>query len=153
MGRPVVLHQQGAVFEQTAAAYFFRPPGRDQSFLKMAQRFGEVAEHRFAHNCGVKVLADRGRSDVPIRSSRASVEQQQRIQNNLEGIHAELELSTHAIDEFQFDSPSPLAPQRDQWPTVSRIWWIIHLQSRKLMLTDQKLLIVLISTKYCVDVR
>lgn len=114
MGRPVVLHQQGAVFEQTAAAYLFRPPGGDQSFLKMAQRFGKVSEHGFAHNCGVKVLANWGWSGVPIGTSRASVEQQQRIQNDLEGIHAELELTAHAIDEFQFDTPSPLAPQRDQ---------------------------------------
>ncbi|CAL1684644.1 unnamed protein product [Lasius platythorax] len=118
--RFIHLHQQIAVLEQTAAAYLFGMPRRDKLLVEMVERLLEITVDGLAHHGRVKVLGD--------RQLAAFVEQQQRVENDLEGIDGELELSPHRVDELELDVPvTPGIAEGDQRPSVTIVVHLHHL--------------------------
>lgn len=112
----VHLNKKIAVLEQATSANLFGTPCRDQFLVKVIQRFLKVTVHRFAYNRRVEVFAD--------RQFAAFVEQEERVEDNLERVDRELELPPHRIDEFQLDVPvASRVPEGDQGPSVT---FVIH---------------------------
>lgn len=89
----VHLDQKVAILEQTASANLFRTPRRDQFLVKMIQRLLEVAVHGFAYHGGIEIFAD--------GQLAALVEQEERVEDDLERVDGKLELPPHRVDEFQ----------------------------------------------------
>ncbi|KAG5858084.1 hypothetical protein ANANG_G00026350, partial [Anguilla anguilla] len=109
-GRAEPPHQQVAVFEQPAAADLLRAARGDGPAAQVPQRLLEVAVHALAAHAGVEALRH-GRG-------RAAVEQQQRVERDLEGVHAELKLPPQRVHELQLHVLAGVVGQRDEAPAV-----------------------------------
>lgn len=86
-------HQQVAVLQQTSAPDLLGIPRADQFPLQVVQGDGEVAVNALSHDGGVEGL---GHGVLG-----ALVEEQERVQVDLERVHAELELTPEGIDELE----------------------------------------------------
>ena len=117
--RIVVPHQEIAVLEETATADLLGVSRGDEFVVEVVQRLVEIAEHALAHD---------GREEVTVHGHLGEfVEEQQRVEDDLERVDAELELPPHAVDEFQFDVFAEVIGETDQAPSVVVIRDLHHL--------------------------
>lgn len=77
----------------------------------MVQSFLKVPIDALPDDLGVQVLRD--------GTTGAVVEDEQRVQDDLEGVHAELELTSDGVDKLQLHVPPILVGQGDETPAVS----------------------------------
>lgn len=116
----VHLDQKVAVLEQAASANLLRTPRRDELLVEVVQRFLEVAVHGFADHRRVEIFPD--------GQLAALVEQEERVEHDLERVDRELELPPHRVDELELDVPVPSrVPEGDQGPSVAFVVHFHHL--------------------------
>jgi len=115
--RPEAAHQQVAVLEEPAAADLLRVAGGDRPGAQVAQGLLEVPVHALALHRRVEALGH-----GPLR---AAVEEQQRVQRDLEGVDAELEGPPQGVHELQLHVLAGVVGQRDEAPAV-RLFADLH---------------------------
>ena len=108
--RPEAQRQQVAVLEEPAAADLLGAARGDGPVAEVRHGLLEVPVNALADHAGVEALRH-GRL-------RAAVEEQQRVQADLEGVHAELELAPQRVHELQLHVLAHVVGQRDQAPAV-----------------------------------
>lgn len=95
-------------------------PCRDKLLVQVIERFLEITVDGLAHHGWVEILGD--------RQLAALVEQQQGIENDLEGIDGKLKLPSHRVDKFELDVPmAPGVAEGDQRPPVAVVVHLHHL--------------------------
>jgi len=87
--------------------------------MQMIERFLKITVDGLANHSRVEILGD--------RQLAAFVEQQQGIENDLEGVDGELELPSHRIDELELDiSMAPGIAKGDQGPPITVVVYLYH---------------------------
>ena len=109
-GWPVVFDKEVAVLEQAAAPDLLGLLGGDQLLVEVGQRLLKVAVHALPQHRGVKVFRD--------RHFGALVEQEQRVEDDVKRVDAELVLAFHEVDKLELDRLGPVVAERDQGPPV-----------------------------------
>ena len=102
--RVVIPDQQVAILEKTSATDLFWLLGSDQFLLEMKQSFSEVSVDTLADDRRVEVFADWHRFG-------ALVELKKTVQNDMEGVDAELVLPLHLVDELYLHVSAALVGQ------------------------------------------
>lgn len=80
----------------------------------------EIAVDRLRYNCRIEVVTH--------GHLWAAIKQQKRIQDDLKRVDAELELSTHRIDEFQLDISASVIAKTYKTPPIA----VRYLQKKKI---------------------
>ena len=109
-GGRVVPYEQVAVLEESTASDLLRATCGDQLLVQVSQSDIEIAVYALGDHCRVEMFAH--------LFLRDSVESQQAVENDLERIDTELELSLHVINEFQFNVTPPVVRQGDETPAI-----------------------------------
>lgn len=123
----VVAQQQVAVLKQSAAPDLLRVPRHDQLVLQMEHGVAEVAVHRLADHGRVEALADR-------HAAGTLVEQQQRVEHDLERVDGELERPLHFVHKLELDVPlTGQRAQRDERPPVAVFVHLHHFADVRLL--------------------
>ena len=110
VGGPEVPHQQVAVLEQPPAPDLLGVLGGDESVLQVVQRLLEVPVHALPDDRGVQLLGQ--------GLAGAAVEEKQGVQDDLERVHAELELAPDGVDELELHIAPVLVGEGDEAPAV-----------------------------------
>lgn len=110
-GGLVVPHQEVAVLQQPASSDLFGVPRGDQLLVQVVEGLLEVPVDGLGHHGGVEVVAH--------GHLGAAVEEQQRVQDDLERVDAELELAAHRVDELELDVAAAVVAEANQAPPVT----------------------------------
>ncbi|TNN47424.1 hypothetical protein EYF80_042367 [Liparis tanakae] len=106
-------HQQVAVLQQAAASDLLGAPGADEALAQVTEGGAEVAVDALAENGGV----ESGGHGV----LRALVEEEQRVQADLEGVHAELKLAPEGVHELELHVLAAVVGEGDETPAVGEM--------------------------------
>ena len=99
-----------AVLQQTAAADLFRAPRADEAFAQVIEGSREIAVDALPQ--------DRGVESGSHRVLRTLVEEEERVQADLEGVYAELELPPERVHELQLHVLTMVVGEGDETPAV-----------------------------------
>jgi len=124
-GRAETPHQQVAVLQQAAASDLLGAPGADEALAQVTEGGAEVAVDALAENGGV----EGGGHGV----LRALVEEEQRVQADLEGVHAELKLAPEGVHELELDVLATVVGEGDETPAVGGVAHFHHLLHVRLL--------------------
>lgn len=88
----VAFAQEVAVLEKTSSSDLLGIAGGDLLVVEMAEGLVKIAKHAFTHDGGIEVLTNLHLSAIVV--------EEQRVQENVEGIHGELVLAAHMVNKL-----------------------------------------------------
>ena len=121
-GRAVPAAEQVAVLEQAAPADLLRAPRGDQLLVQVVERLAKVPVHALAHHGGEEVVPD-GRLGL----GATVVEEEERVEEDVEGVDRELVLPPHGVHELELDAFGAVVAQGDERPAVGVVVDLDHL--------------------------